>query len=192
MISRCTLNCFCLTVMSITVHFGTRKAMCGVARRLNPNNPTVGLLILILKCKLAPHRLDSSGKPMLEHCMQPAICAPSQVPWDKGPCYTSRFSHISPAISHRSRSPITLFHWYLPLQWIWACADLSICPCCPDCIRVLRLIALYHIETAGQAQIQGQILYSLLQVVHWNNAVYLELQFCLLLFVALHALCNGY
>lgn len=51
-----------------------------------------------------PHVCDSSGKPMLQHCMQAAICAPSQVPQDKGPYYTSQFSHISSTISQYSWS----------------------------------------------------------------------------------------
>lgn len=34
--------------------FRHNHTMCGAARRLNPNNPSVGLLILLLKCNL-PH-----------------------------------------------------------------------------------------------------------------------------------------
>lgn len=166
--------------------------MCGAARVLNPNNPTAELLILILKCNLPPyHVLDSSGKPMLQHCMQAAICAPSQVPWDKGPCYTSRFSHISAAISHCNRSPIWLFHWYLLLQLIWGCPDLSTCPCCPDWVRGLWLIALCHIEVEGQTQIQEQVLCHM-QVGHRKKC---SLDWATLLFNIiweLCTLCNGY
>lgn len=85
-----------LTFLSLVASKHKEDNMCGSPEAKSKQSTTKAHWHLSWNATSPP---PGSGKPML-HCMQAPICAPSQVPQDKGLYYTSRFSHISSTSSH--------------------------------------------------------------------------------------------